>query len=194
MIVAISLRLSITNGCKVNNLYMFKNRKTEYLITGALIAAAYAGLTYLSNIFALAYGPIQLRVSEMLTILPVFTPAAIPGLTIGCFIANIGSFNMLDMIFGTAATLIAAILTYLLRNYKVKGLPLLAALPPVIVNAVIIGAEIAWFFLPEGASFWGFIISGAQVGVSQLIICYVFGMPFYTVVKKYKIFERKNNV
>ena len=170
---------------------MLKNKKIDYIITGALIAAAYAGLTYVSNIFGLAYGPIQLRLSEMLTILPVFTSAAIPGLTIGCFIANIGSFNMLDMIFGTAATLIAAILTYLLRNYKIKGLPLLAALPPVVVNAVIIGAEIAWFFLPEGASLWGFLISGIEVGASQLVMCYVFGMPFYTVVKKYKIFERK---
>lgn len=171
---------------------MPKSKKTEYLITGALIAAAYAGLTYVSNIFGLAYGPIQLRLSEMLTILPVFTPAAIPGLTVGCFIANIGSFNMLDMVFGTAATLIAAILTYILRNYTFKGLPLLAALPPVLVNAIIIGAEIAWFFLPEGASFWGFIISGAEVGISQLVMCYLFGMPFYTIVKKYKIFERKN--
>ncbi len=171
---------------------MLKTKKTEYLITGALIAAAYAGLTYISNVFGLAYGPLQLRLSEMLTILPVFTPAAIPGLTVGCFIANIGSFNALDMIFGTAATLIAAILTYLLRGYTVKGLPLLAALPPVLVNAVVIGAEIAWFFLPEGASLWGFLISGAEVGLSQLVMCYVFGMPFYTVVKKYKIFERKN--
>ena len=150
---------------------MPKSKKTEYLITGALIAAAYAGLTYLSNILGLAYGPIQLRISEMLTILPVFTHAAIPGLTVGCFIANIGSFNMLDMVFGTSATLLAAILTYLLRNYTFKGLPLLAALPPVLVNAVVIGAEIAWFFLPEGASFWGFLISGVEVGVSQLIIC-----------------------
>ncbi len=170
---------------------MKQSKKTEYLITGALIAAAYAGLTYLSNILGLAYGPIQLRISEVLTILPVFTPAAIPGLTVGCFIANIGSFNMLDMVFGTAATLIAAILTYIFRKISFKGLPLLSALPPVLVNAVIIGAEIAFFYLPEGASLWGFIISGFEVGISQLIICYLFGMPFYLVVKKYKIFERK---
>ena len=169
---------------------MAKTSKTEFIITGALIAAAYAGLTYLSNIFSLAYGPIQLRVSEMLTILPVFTSAAIPGLTVGCFIANIGSFNLLDMIFGTSATLIAALLTYFLKGIKLKGLPLLAALPPVLVNAIVIGAEINWFFLPEGASLWGFIISGCQVGVSQLVVCYLLGMPFYLVVKKYKIFER----
>ena len=62
-----------------------RREKINYVVTGALIAAAYAGLTYLSNIFGLAYGPIQLRISEVLTLLPIFTPAAIPGLTIGCF-------------------------------------------------------------------------------------------------------------
>ena len=171
-----------------------RNRKRiEFIITGALIAAAYAGLTYLSNVFNLAYGPIQLRVSEVLTILPVFTPAAIPGLTIGCFVANIGSFNVADLLFGTLATLAAAILTYFLKEIKIKGIPFLAFFPPVIVNAVIIGFEIALFFLPEGYSFWGFVISGLQVGIGQLIVCYVFGVPFYLVVKKYKIFERKFN-
>lgn len=123
--------------------------KLHYITTAALIAAAYAGLNFLGNVFGLSYGPIQLRLSEVLTVLPLFTPAAIPGLTIGCFIANIGSFNALDMLFGTLATLIAAVLTYLFRNIKFKRLPLLSLLPPVIVNAVIIGLEIAFFFLPE---------------------------------------------
>lgn len=169
---------------------MSNKKSIRFIITGALIAAAYAGLTYLSNVFGLAYGPIQLRISEVLTILPVFTPAAIPGLTVGCFIANIGSFNALDMIFGTSATLIAATLTYCLRNIKFKNIPLLAFFPPVIVNAVIIGLEIAFFFLPEGYSFWGFVISGIEVGIGQLLVCYAFGIPFYLAVKKYKIFAR----
>lgn len=169
---------------------MLRKSKTHYIITGALIAAAYAGLTYLSNVFGLAYGPIQLRVSEVLTILPIFTPAAIPGLAIGCFIANIGSFNAVDLVFGTFATVAAAVLTYFLRNITFKGIPFLAMLPPVVVNAIVIGFEIACFFLPEGYSFWGFIISGFQVGLGQFIVCFVFGIPFYLVVKKYKIFER----
>ena len=126
-----------------------KNR-INFIVTGALIAAAYAGLTFLSNVFSLAYGPVQFRVSEVLTLLPIFTPAAIPGVTVGCFIANIASFNAVDMIFGTAATLIAALLTYALRNITFKGLPLLAMLPPVIVNAVVIGLELAFFKLPGG--------------------------------------------
>lgn len=168
---------------------MSRYNKTKFIITGALIAAAYAGLTYLSNVFGLAYGPIQLRVSEVLSILPVFTPAAIPGLTLGCFIANIGSFNAADMFFGTFATFLAAVLTYLLREIKLKNLPILAMLPPVIVNAVIIGLEIAWLYLPEGSGFLGFVISFLEVGLGQLIVCVGFGIPFYIVVKKYRIFE-----
>ena len=164
--------------------------KLNFIVTASLIAAVYASLTFLGSIFGLSYGPIQLRISEVLTILPLFTPAAIPGLTIGCFIANIGSFNLLDMIFGTLATLIAAILTYLLKNIKFKNLPILAILPPVLINAIIIGFEIAWFFLPDGLSFWGFLISGIQVGTGQFIVCYVFGIPFYLLIKKYNIFEK----
>lgn len=163
--------------------------KINFIVTGALIAAAYAGLTFLSNVFSLAYGPIQFRVSEVLTLLPIFTPAAIPGVTVGCFIANIASFNAVDMIFGTAATLIAALLTYAFRNIKFKGLPLLAMLPPVIVNAVVIGFELAFFYLPGGYSFWGFVISGIQVGLGELAVCYALGIPFYLIVKKHNIFK-----
>lgn len=170
---------------------MTRKSKINYIVTGALIAALYAGLTYLSNIFGLAYGPIQLRFSEVLTILPVFTPAAIPGLTVGCFIANIGSFNMLDMIFGSFATLLAAVATYYLRNIKIKGLPILSMLCPVIANAVIIGLEIAWFFMPEASLIYGFLISAFEVGISELVVCVGFGIPFYLIVKKYRIFERK---
>ena len=164
-------------------------KKIEFIVTGALIAAAYVGLTFLSNVFSLAYGPVQFRISEVLTLLPVFTAAAIPGVTVGCFIANIASFNLLDMLFGTAATLIAAILTYFLRNIKFKGLPLLAMLPPVIINAVVVGLEIAFFFLPEGYSFMGFVISALQVGLCELAVCYVLGIPFYMIIKKHNIFK-----
>lgn len=172
---------------------MSVKKSINFIITSGLIAAAYVGLTFLSNVFSLAYGPIQFRLSEVLTILPVFTPAAIPGVTIGCFIANIASFNAIDMVFGTVATLCAAVLTYLLRDIKFKGIPFVAFFPPVIVNAVVIGAEIACFFLPEGYSFWGFIISGIEVGIGQLAVCYGLGTPFYLLVKKHNIFNRSWN-
>ena len=163
----------------------------DFIITASLIAAAYAGLTYLCAALNIAYGPVQFRVSEVLTLLPIFTPAAIPGVTIGCFFANIGSFNLLDMVFGTAATLIASILTYLFRNIKFKNLPLLSMFPPVLINAIIIGLEINFFFLPEGASLWGFVSSAFSVGLGELAVCYVLGIPFYLLVDKYKLFERK---
>ena len=172
---------------------MQNKTKINYIVTGALIAALYAGLTYLANAFGLAYGPIQLRISEVLTILPVFTPAAIPGLTVGCFIANLGSFNVADTVFGTLATLCAALLTYLFRNIKWRKIPFLAFFPPVIVNALVIGFEIALLYLPDGYSMWGFLISALEVGIGQLIVCYVFGTPFYLICKKYRIFERKYN-
>lgn len=168
---------------------MPRKEYSRFIITGALIAAAYAGLTYLSSFLGIAYGPLQLRLSEILTILPVFTPAAVPGLTIGCFIANIGSFNAADMLFGTLATFVAAILTRMLGNIKFKGVPWLAFLPPVIVNAIVIGFEISFFLLPSGGFLWGFLISGLEVGLSELIVCYGFGVPFYLGVKKYKIFR-----
>ena len=164
--------------------------KLNYITTASVIAAVYAALTYFGAFFGLSYGPIQLRFSEVLTVLPIFTPAAIPGLTLGCFIANIGSFNLLDMIFGTLATLIAALLTRLFKEIKFKGLPLLALFPPVIVNALIIGLEIAIFYLPEGLSFYGFLISAVEVGIGQLVVCYVLGIPFYLTVKKIKFFNK----
>lgn len=168
---------------------MNRKDRIKYIVTGAIIAATYAALTYLSNFFGLAYGPIQLRISEVLTILPLFTPAAIPGLTIGCFIANIGSFNVADLLFGTSATLCAAWLTYILRDKTVKGLPIFAFLPPVIINALVIGFEIA-IFLPSNKGFlYGFLLSGLEVGLGQLIVCFCFGIPFYYLVKKYKIFK-----
>lgn len=172
---------------------MSKRNHLNYIITSALIAAAYASLTFFGGVFGLAFGPIQLRLSEVLTILPVFTPAAIPGLTVGCFISNIGSFNAIDMVFGTLATLAAAFLTYYLRNLKVKGIPFLALLPPVVINAVVIGFEIAVFFMPDTSFIWAFLISAAQIGISQFIVCFVFGIPFYLAFNKYNIFEKLGN-
>lgn len=168
---------------------MTRRERTMYIITGAVIAAGYAALTYLSNVFGLAYGPIQLRLSEILTILPVFTPAAIPGLTIGCLIANIGSFNVADLFFGTAATLCAAWLTYILKDKTFKGLPIFSFLPPIIINALVIGFEIAIFYLDNKSFLWGFAVSALEVGIGQFIVCLCFGIPFYLMVKKYKIFK-----
>lgn len=170
---------------------MSRKENINFIITSALIAALYTGLTFLSNILGLAYGPVQLRISEVLTVLPVFTPAAIPGLTVGCFIANIGSFNAADMIFGTFATFLAAVITYFLRNIKFKKIPFLSLLSPVVINAVIIGFEIAVLFLEEGYSFWGFVLSALSVGAGEFIVCFLLGIPFCLIADKYRIFDMK---
>lgn len=162
-------------------------KKIKFITTAAIIAAAYVVLTFVSAAFNIAYGPIQFRLSEALCILPVFTPAAIYGVTVGCFISNILSFNALDMLFGTLATLIAAILTYLTRNIRYKELPLLSAVFPVILNAFIVGAEISVFFLNNTAFFTGFIISALQVGLGEIVVCYGLGIPLYGVLDKIKI-------
>ncbi len=160
---------------------------TKQLVSGALIAALYAGLTYLMSIFSLAYGPIQFRVSEVLAVLPVFMPSSIYGLTVGCFIANIMSTNPIDMLFGTAATLIAAVVTYKLRNIKVWRIPLLSMLSPVFFNAVIVGLEIALFWGEGGAFLPTFLLSALWVGIGEFAVCVGLGIPFYFAICKNKL-------
>ena len=166
---------------------MNTKQKTKYLVTGGLIAALYAVATYLSAAMGIAYGGIQFRFSEALTILPLFTPAAIPGLIIGCFIGNLGSpFGLVDVLLGTFATAFAALCSYHTRKITFKGLPLIAMFFPVLFNALIVGTEVAWF-LPEGFSAIGFLISAAQVALGELAVCYGLGIPLFCLLKKSKI-------
>lgn len=162
---------------------MNKKYSTRYLVTGAIIAALYVVLTFLSNAFGLAYGPIQFRISEALTVLPILTPAAIPGLVIGCLISNILSFNAVDMVFGTLATLIAAVLTRALKKIKVFGLPILSILPPILVNAFVVGAEISIFYLEKASFLSGFWISALEIGLGQTAVCFLLGLPLYLALK-----------
>ena len=129
-----------------------KNRaKVKYLCYAAIIAALYVALSLISGAFGLASGVIQVRISEALCVLPFFTPAAIPGLTIGCFIYNIiGSGEILDMVFGTLATLIGAIGARLLRKCKWA-----ITIPTIIANALIIPFVLKYgFMLEESVAFF----------------------------------------
>ncbi len=167
------------------------SKKIRFLVEGSIIAAAYAALTL--AIYPLSYGAVQFRFSEALTVLPAFTPAAIPGLTLGCFIANItGPYSWIDAIFGTAATLLASLCTYYARKIKFRNLPLLSFSFPVLFNAVIIGLEINIFFLPQGEAitFAGFLISALWVGLGELVVCYLLGTPLYLAISKTKIFSQ----
>lgn len=161
-----------------------QSQRIRYLVQGAMIAAIYAVLTLLAASLGWAYGPVQFRFSEALTILPVFTPAAIPGLTLGCLLSNLGSqLGIVDWIFGTLATFLAAVLTYMLRNIRVNDIPFLAPLPPIVCNAVIIGIEIACTTV-GGFSWVGFWATALSVGAGELVICYLLGLPLAIALQK----------
>ncbi len=162
-----------------------KKASTRTVVAGGIIAAMYTVLTYISAAFSLAYGPIQFRISELLTVLPIFTPVAVSGLTIGCFLANIGSANAVDLVFGTAATLIAALLTRALRGITVKGVPVLSFIAPILVNAFTVGFEITAFFV-EKFTLGAFLLNSFQVGLGQTLVIAVLGVPFYMFLRRNK--------
>jgi len=141
---------------------------TRDLTLAAVLAAVYAALTI--TLPVPPFTGIQVRLSEALTVLPFLFPAATPGLVIGCFIANMFSPYALDMVFGPAATLIACIMTQHMPNRY------LAPLPPVLCNAVIVGAEIAWAETGITPAFWtAFGFNAVTVGLGELIACYALG-------------------
>ncbi|MBE6830029.1 MAG: QueT transporter family protein [Ruminococcaceae bacterium] len=161
-----------------------QSQRAQYLAQGAMIGAIYMVLTLLAALANLAYGPVQFRFSEALTILPAFTPAAVPGLAVGCLLANIWSgYGAADMVFGTLATLLAAVCTRMVRNIRFKNIPVLAPLPPVLLNAVIIGLEIA-ILSTEGFSWAGFWAAALSVGAGELVICYGLGLPLAAALQK----------
>ena len=139
------------------------------LATAGVIAAIYAALTLLLPIPS--YMGVQFRVAEALTILPFLFPEAVLGLTAGCFLANLfGSPLVLDWIFGTLATLLAALWTSRIKNRW------LAPLPPVICNALIVGAEVAFFMTREGGAFVpAFLLNACTVGLGEALSCFLLG-------------------
>lgn len=152
-----------------------KNSTARKVAFGGLIAALYVALTYIANLFGLASGAIQVRVSEALTILPVFTPAAIPGLTVGCIIANIVTGCLpWDVVFGSLATLIGAIGTRLLRKN-----PYIAWIPPVVSNMAIVPIVLQKVYgVPD--SWWYLVLT---VGAGEVISCGVLGLLLYHSVR-----------
>lgn len=166
-----------------------KTKSTVYIVQAAVIAALYATLTILQNTLlpGTASAAIQFRVAEVLTILAVFTPAAIPGLTIGCIIANISSLSVLgpyDMIFGSLASLLAAVLMYLLRNKRLFKLPVAAALMPALANGILVGFEIEFFFVEGGFHFGDFLLQGGCVALGELGVLIVLGLPLARLIEK----------
>ncbi|MBE6798513.1 MAG: QueT transporter family protein [Ruminococcaceae bacterium] len=163
---------------------MKKQTTARFLVLSSVIASAYVVLTYISAALGLAYGGVQFRVSEALNILAVFTPAAIPGLTIGCFISNISSPFPLDMLFGTLATLLSVITIRMIAKIFKTATPYLCVLPPSIFNAVIIGLQIT-LFTDETASLTAFLISALSVFIGEFAVCTALGIPLYFVFKSH---------
>ena len=169
---------------------MSTKSNARFLALSAVIAGLYAALTYAAAMLNLAYGPVQFRFSEALTVLPAFTPAAIPGLTVGCLLANLGSpLGVVDWVFGTAATLLAALGTAAVSRIRWKGLPLLAPLPPVIVNALVVGLEVsclngAGAFTFSAFTAANFAYSALTVGLGELAVCLVLGLPLCVLLEK----------
>ena len=155
--------------------------KIKNLAYGAIIGAVYAALTIM--LAPLSYGMIQVRVSEALCVLPMFTPAAIPGLFVGCLIANLFYGNILDIVFGSFATLIAALLTY-----KFRKKTFIAPIFPVLSNALIVGA---YMFKLMGVEFslGYYALSAFWVGLGELISCYGLGTWLIMYLKKHNIFK-----
>ena len=159
-------------------------RLPRQMALAGVIAAVYAALTLLLPIPQ--YGPVQFRVAEAMTLLPFLCPAAIPGLAVGCFLANLlGSPMPVDWVCGTAATLLAALWTARLKNRY------LTPLPPVLCNAVIVGAEIAWFFPTEGMTFWAaYGFNALTVGLGELAVCCLLGLPLLAWAERTSAVQR----
>lgn len=155
-----------------------KNKKAYFVTQAAVIAAIYVVLTLAINAFNLASGAIQVRVSEALTILPFFTPAAVPGLFIGCLLSNfITGAPIWDIIFGSLATLLGAMGTYALRKWK-----WLAPLPPILSNVLIIPLVLYYAYgIPGSIPF--FMLT---VGIGEVISCGILGMLLLFLLQKYR--------
>lgn len=149
---------------------------TKRLALCGILAAVYCAVTVLSA--PIAYGPVQFRLSEALCILPLFAPYTSLGLFVGCLLSNLFStVTALDIIIGSAATLIACLWTARCKRI------FLAWIPTVVVNAVLVGAMLA-FVLTPGAFFQGFLTFGAQVGVGELAVMLVLGVPLGHLIRR----------
>ncbi|MDR0949458.1 MAG: QueT transporter family protein [Lachnospiraceae bacterium] len=155
-----------------------KTKKALFLTRAAVIAALYVVLTYLAQIFNLSSGAVQLRFAEALTILPYFMPSAIPGLFVGCLLANslIGSM-LVDTLFGSLATLLGAFGTYALRKYK-----WLAPVPPIMANTIVVPLILRYgYALPGSLPYLAL-----TVGIGELLSCGLFGMALLLTLERHR--------
>ncbi len=157
-------------------------KKTKTLTTAALIAALYVVLTYLANLLGLASGAVQIRFSEALTVLPLFTPAAVPGLAVGCLLANLlTGCAFWDVVFGTLATLLGALGT----RYLSKKSKWLAPVYPILANTLIVPFVLAYVYGVPDAMWYLFL----TVCIGEVLSCGVLGVLLASTVEKSKLFK-----
>ena len=164
------------------------NKNVRHLAHGALIAALYTVLTHAQNLLfpESATMAIQFRLSEALCVLAFFTPAAIPGLTVGCLLFNLTSAGVLplDPVVGSLATFLAALLMYRLRNIRVLKLPLLGLLMPALTNAFLVGWELTVYL---GGGFW---LNAFYVALGEAAVLLTLGRILWGVIKKHGLQQR----
>lgn len=170
---------------------MNNSKKIRSLTASAVIAALYVALTVAQAVIlpGSTSMAVQFRASEALTVLALFTPSAIPGLTVGCIIANIVSVGALpvDMVLGSLASFLAVYFMYRTRNITFKGMPLLSLLMPAIFNGIIIGAEIEIFFVEGPFHFLSFLVQAGLVALGELGVLYTLGLMLVKIIKDKKI-------
>ncbi len=180
---------------------------TRFIAQTGMIAAAYAAFTLVALLFlgGLAWGPVQFRVSEALCVLAMFTPAAVPGLTIGCALANLlniaisgtGMLGLLDVVFGSLATLLGALW---MRRFRAN--PLLALAGPVVFNALVVPAYLplllqglGFYTIPftsislDGAYLPMYVFGLVSTAIGEAVILYVLGYPLYRALSRTSVFQ-----
>ena len=166
-----------------------KSKKAPlFLAQAALVAAMYAVLTLAQQLILpnTASMAVQYRLSEALMVLCLFSKAAVPGLTLGCFLANFLFMQVLpvDMVFGSVATLLAAVCMWKLRNVKVRKFPLLSFLMPAVFNGIIIGAEIEIFFVDGAFHFSSYLVQALLVFLGEFAVMFTAGIALYFPLRK----------
>ena len=164
------------------------SNRTRFLVYAAIIAALYAVLTHLQNLIlpGSATWAIQMRLSEALCVLSFFTPAAIPGLSLGCLLFNLtySATLPLDFLVGTLATYLACQGMYLLRNVTIRGLPLPGLLLPALTNAILVGWELSVYI---GGAFW---LNAVYVAIGEAVVLLVLGTALYYGLKRRSLAEK----
>jgi uncharacterized membrane protein len=167
-----------------------QNKALKNLTAAALIAALYTALTLI--VAPLSFGPVQIRLSEALTVLPAVCPPAVWGLSLGCFLSNLIGFLMganplglIDSAIGTLATLLAAVCVYYMgKALKGKGILYLAPLPPIIFNGIIIGLELSYFYIGD-MSFVPVLLTCVYVAIGEILPCYIGSFVFLKSAREY---------